>query len=173
LSALFKRAFSINTSGAKTYATDSFLTRTLSDPEYAIRVFMQMRAEKNARLAAEQKLSEQQPLVNFADACSKSPDTILIRELAKVACKHGIEIGEKRLYQKLREWGYILKNNTEPYQSALNAGYFEVEQATVEINNRTVLKRTTRVTPKGQILIISKLKQCYASYLTASTGQAI
>lgn len=141
------------------YLTDNVIERTLSDPDYLIRLATQMKTEHTARLAAEQKIAEQKPLVAFAKSCAKSKDTILIRELAKLANKHGVEIGEKRLYQKLREWGLILKGSTEPYQSAVDAKCFEVAESVVETASGTITARTTRVTPKGQIYIISKLRK--------------
>jgi len=58
------------------------------------------------RLAADQadKLEVQKPLVAFAETCATSKDSILVCELAKVASKNGVQIGEKRLYKRLREW---------------------------------------------------------------------
>lgn len=112
--------------------------------------------EQKALLEA--KLAEQRPLVTFAETCLNTKDSILVRELAKVASKQGLITGEKRLYRKLREWGLILPNSTEPSQRAMEAGYFEVIQRPVPTPYGEILSRTTKVTPKGQVYIIERLR---------------
>jgi len=104
------------------YAVDALL----DDPEHLLRVTTKLVEERRARLAAETRLIEQKPLVTFAETCLTSKDSILVRELAKVATKNGVNIGEKRLYQKLRDWDLVLQGKTEPTQKAMEAGYFEV-----------------------------------------------
>lgn len=113
------------------------------------------------RLAADQaeQLEAQKPLVAFAETCAASENSILVRELAKVASKHGLGIGEKRLYQKLRDWGLIFTRGTEPYQEYVDRGYFEVTQSPRETSSGVRIFKTTRVTPKGQIYILDRLKR--------------
>jgi phage antirepressor YoqD-like protein len=152
------------------YMTGQTAQRILTDPDFLIQLATQMKTEHEARLAAEQIITEQQPLVNFAQTCEKSKDTILIRELAKLACKGDILTGEKRLYRKLREWGLILKVSTEPYQAAVDSGCFVVSETTVGTRNGTITARTTHVTTKGQIYIINKLERCAESYFIALKG---
>lgn len=114
------------------------------------------------RLAAElaEKIEQQKPLVSFAETCAASKDSVLIRELAKIASKNGIIIGEKRLYQRLRTWGLIFPYSTEPYQEYVDRGYFEVTQSNKEVISGVVkLFKVTRVTPKGQIYILDRLRK--------------
>jgi len=112
------------------------------------------------RFAADlaEKLDQQKPLVAFAETCAASQDSILVRELAKLMSKHGINTGEHRLYRILRAWKMIFPRSTEPYQEYIDRGYFEVVQMAKEIAGDTRLFKTTRVTPKGQIYIINRLK---------------
>jgi len=108
----------------------------------------------------EEKLIKQAPLVSFAETCAASKDSVLIRELAKIASKNGIIIGEKRLYQRLRTWGLIFPYSTEPYQEYVDRGYFEVTQSNKEVISGVVkLFKVTRVTPKGQIYILDRLRK--------------
>ena len=111
------------------------------------------------RLAADQAelIERQKPLVMFAETCAKSDKSILIRELAKIASGDGVEIGEKRLYQKLRDWRLLFGNN-EPYQEYVDRGYFEVTQGCHENSSGTFLHKTTRALPKGQQYIIARLR---------------
>ncbi|EHN16945.1 antirepressor, phage associated protein, partial [Clostridium sporogenes PA 3679] len=59
-------------------------------------------------------IEEQKPLVSFANKVATSQNSLLVREVAKLASKQGLNIGEKRLWNKLREWGLIFKNSREP-----------------------------------------------------------
>lgn len=117
------------------------------------------------RFAADlaEQLEKQKPLVAFAETCAASQDSILVRELAKICSKQGINIGEHRLYRRLRAWKMIFSNSTEPYQEYIDRGYFEVTQTAKETSSGTKLFKTTRVTPKGQMYIISRLKREAAS----------
>ena len=86
-----------------------------------------------------------------------SENSMLVRDVAKIASKNGIKIGEKKLYNILREWGLIFKNDTTPKQMYIDRGYFEVTEGTKEIKNKTFLYKTTKVTGKGQLSIIKRL----------------
>ena len=103
------------------------------------------------------KIEEDKPLVAFADRVLKDGDNILVRELAKVASDQGYKIGEKKLYKKLREWGYIFKDGTEPKQKYIDNGYFVVESKIVQTPYGSKQVFTTKVTPKGQVKIVEKL----------------
>lgn len=104
------------------------------------------------------QLNEQKPLVTFAERCLKSSDNILVRELAKIIQDEGISnIGEKKLYQKLRDWNLILKSKNEPSQLGMNMKLFVVEQKVIKTPYGEKLSRTAKITPKGQIYIVERL----------------
>lgn len=115
-------------------------------------------AIQNQNFALVQKLEQQAPLVAFAETAARSKDSVLIRELAKICCKNGIETGEKRLYQTLREWGLLIPGTTEPYQRYINQGLFEITEGTHENNKGVFLHKVTRVLLKGQQYIMNRLK---------------
>lgn len=104
-------------------------------------------------------IEEQKPLVSFANKVATSQNSLLVREVAKLASKEGIAIGEKRLWQKLRNWNLIFKDSTEPKQYGIDRGYFEVVEGARESSKGTFTYKTTRVTGKGQIYIISRLEK--------------
>lgn len=141
------------------YMTPETIEKILLNPDTIIKLAKEIKQEREARIKAEKQIEQQAPLVGFAETCLTSKDSILIRELAKVASKQGIKIGQNRLYEKLRDWGLILQGKTEPYQSAIEAGYFEVKQGTKDTSYGNMIYRTTKVTPKGQVYIIEKLKK--------------
>ena len=115
---------------------------------------------KEATTPLLEKIEEDKPLVEFGNQVLKSADNILVRELSKLAFEQGMNIGEKKLYKKLREWKYIMQGSTEPYQSSINQGLFLVEEKTFTTPyGNTRLSKTTKVTPKGQVFIIEKLRK--------------
>ena len=104
-------------------------------------------------------IENQKPLVEFAETVSKSKDNILIRDMAKLLHMQHIDIGEKRLYRLLREHGVLMSNNV-PYQTYIDRKYFFVKESTYNTPYGEVhLSKTTLVTPKGQIWLVSKIKE--------------
>lgn len=93
----------------------------------------------------------------FINQLAASENSLLVREVAKVASKQNIVIGEKRLWAKLREWGLIFLKSTEPKQIGIDKGLFEVNEGTKESKGKVFTYRTTRVTGKGQAYIIERL----------------
>ena len=129
---------------------DSYM---IDDPIERAKRWIEEREQYN-KVAAE--LEEQNSFVN---KISESNGSMLVREVAKLASKGNITIGEKALWNKLREWGYISRRSTEPMQSAINAGWFEVIERVVERDGKSFVYRTTKVTSKGQVHIIKKLSK--------------
>ncbi|WP_052233095.1 phage antirepressor [Terrisporobacter othiniensis] len=118
--------------------------------------------EKDALLAQKEKqvqyLSyEVESKDRYLNQIAQSKNTILVRELAKVISKENFIIGERRLWDKLRAWGLILKGKTEPSQRAVERGLFEVSESISRGSRGTFTHRTTRVTGKGQDYIIKRL----------------
>ena len=97
----------------------------------------------------------------FLNQISASSNSILVRDVAHLATKQNIKIGEKRLWNKLREWGLIQKGSTKPMQRALEQGLFEKSEYVIQRSHGVETKFTTRVTGKGQVYIIERLlKEC-------------
>lgn len=93
----------------------------------------------------------------FLNQIAASENSLLVREVAKVASKENIKIGERKLWEKLRSWGLIFKNTTEPKQKSIEQGLFEVVEGTRESSKGVFTYHTTRVTGKGQAYIIKRL----------------
>jgi prophage antirepressor-like protein len=112
---------------------------------------------KNKEL--EEKKKELEDKNRFINQIAESRNSLLVREVAKIISKSdsNILIGEKRLYEKLREWGWVTYKGTEPKQYALDRGYLEVKEGTVTNQSGTFTYYTTKVTGKGQKRILEKL----------------
>ena len=113
------------------------------------------KVEENQKLFAENK--EMIPKARFYDAVSSSEESILVRDLAKILKQNGLEIGEHRLYDRMRADGYICKNSTEPTQRAMELQLFERVIRTVPMPDGTPREiLTTKVTAKGQQYFLRK-----------------
>lgn len=105
------------------------------------------------------QIEEMKPKALFADSVSASDSTILIRELAKILKGNGIDIGEKRLYQWLRDKNYLISYGSDrntPTQMAMNLGIFKVKETPIMHNGVVTIQKTTKVTGKGQQYFVNK-----------------
>lgn len=138
------------------YATEDLL----NNPDLAIKTFQALKEEqeKNKRLVAEN--AEMKPKALFADAVATSHSSILVGDLAKILRQNGVIIGQHRLFNWLRNTGYLIKSGASknmPTQRAMEMGLFEVKESTVTNPDGTVrITRTTKVTGKGQQYFINK-----------------
>ena len=144
------------------YMTDTTIESIIADPDNGIKLLMALKEERQQRQLAESKAAlleqvtkEQAPKVVFADAITGSNSYIIIRDLAKLICQNGYEIGEKRLYQWLRQQGYITQDN-KPMQRYIEQGLFFIAEGTHSENGVMRTHMTTKVTPKGQVYFINK-----------------
>lgn len=106
-------------------------------------------------------IQQQAPKVLFADAVATSDTSILIGDLAKLLKQNGIDTGQKRLFEYLRQNGYLIKQKGESYnmpsQKSMEAKLFEIKERTgVNPDGSIRISRTTKVTGKGQQYFINK-----------------
>lgn len=106
---------------------------------------------------------EMKPKAIFADAVATSDTSILIGDLAKLIKQNGTDIGQKRLFERMRNDGYLIKTGTSknmPTQMAMEKGLFEVKERTISNpDGSTRITRTTKVTGRGQIYFINMFKK--------------
>lgn len=143
------------------YATPQTIDNLLADPDNAIKVFQTLKEERQLRQIAEAKIEADAPKVLFAESLKAANRSILIGELAKILKQNGYETGQKRLFQYLRDNGYLMKSGSEknqPTQKSMEMGLFEITVRTVAApDGLTIAKATTKVTCKGQEYFINKL----------------
>ena len=137
------------------YMTEDTLNKALTSPDFLIQLATKLKEEQEKSKQLEDELEKNSKMLNQISA---SKNSLLVREVAKVLSnQHGIVIGEKKLYQKLRDWGWVMKNSTEAKQEAIRYGYLEVREGTIEKACKVFTFHTTRVTGKGQRKILEKL----------------
>lgn len=118
--------------------------------------------QKQNKILEQQKVIDQQkPKVLFATAVETSESSVLIGELAKIIKQNGVDIGQKRLFQWLRDNGYLCKQKGESYnlptQRGMEMNIFEIKKQTINNPDGSIrTTRTTKVTGKGQIYFVNK-----------------
>lgn len=108
----------------------------------------------------ENKVKEDKPKVIFADAVATSQSSILIGDLAKLIKQNGIDIGQKRLFEWMRENGFLIRQKGESYnmptQKSMDMELFEIKERTVLNPDGSIrISKTPKVTGKGQQYFIN------------------
>lgn len=149
------------------YMSSEVIEKTLSDPDYLIRLATNLKEEKAKRALAEAQIERDKPKVLFADTVSASNQSCLVGELAKLISQEAIrrgeiskKIGQNNLFAWMRSSGYLCKSGerkNQPLQQYVEQGLFELKKGTyVDANGVNVLTTTTKVTGKGIIYFINK-----------------
>lgn len=106
------------------------------------------------------QIEELKPKALFADAVAASDGTCLVGELAKMLRQNGVQIGQNRLFEKLRQDGYLGKtgsNRNVPTQRAMELGLFRIKETSItHSDGHITVQRTAKVTGKGQQYFINR-----------------
>lgn len=120
-----------------------------------------------AVLEAQKTIEEQskaiermKPKVIFANAVETSHTSILIGDLAKLLRQNGVDTGQKRLFEQLRNEGYLMKTGSSrnmPTQRYVADGLFQIKETVISNPDGSVrMTKTTKVTGKGQQYFLNK-----------------
>ena len=112
-------------------------------------------------------IEELKPKAIFADAVSASHTSILVGELAKILKQNGVDTGQKRFFEWLRDNGYLIKRKGSDYnmptQKSMDQGLFEIKETTINHSDGHIsISKTPKITGKGQVYFINKLKPALA-----------
>lgn len=114
--------------------------------------------ESNAGLLED--VERMKPKEIFADAVSASTSSILIGDLAKLLRQNGVDTGQKRLFEQLRNEGYLMKTGSSrnmPKQKYVANGFFQIKETVISNPDGSVrMTKTTKVTGKGQQYFLNK-----------------
>jgi anti-repressor protein len=140
------------------YITDSKMEEIMSDPENLVRLLNSLKTE-NKQLQL--RIENDRPKILFADAITTSHCTILVGELAKILKGNGVEIGQNRLFEQLRQSGFLIKRRgadyNSPTQKAMKLGLFSIrETATLHSDGHVSISKTVKVTGKGQLYFVNR-----------------
>lgn len=142
------------------YLTAEKVEEALLNPDVLIRLATELKDEREARRALESKVAEDAPKVLFAKAVEQAENSILVGDLAKLIKQNGTDIGQKRLFARLRAEGYLGtrgENYNMPTQRAMEMQLFHISERTINNPDGSVrLTRTVKVTGKGQVYFINR-----------------
>ena len=140
--------------GQETLSDDELMAKALLVAQNKIAERDSIIAEKNAQI------EQMKPKQIFADSVETSRTSILVGDLAKLICQNGVQIGQKRLFEWMRQNGYLMKYGTSrnmPMQKYIEQGLFEIKESSVQSPNGNVrVAITPKVTGKGQVYFINK-----------------
>lgn len=150
------------------YAVDELL----DNPDMAIKAFTALKEEreKNRLLRADNE--RMKPHAVLGRAITTANTSILVGDLAKILRQNGIEVGGKRLFEWLRENGYLIKRKGTdwnlPTQRSMEMGLFEIKESVhIDGNGCNRITRTPKITGKGQEYFINKFLEGVANqYVT-------
>lgn len=135
------------------YMTQQTLDKALTSPDFLIQLATKLKEEQ-------EKVKELEPKARFADAVAASDGTCLVGELAKMLRQNGLDIGQNRLFEILRQDGYLGKtgsNRNVPTQRAMDLGLFRIkETAITHSDGHVTISRTAKVTAKGQTYFVNR-----------------
>lgn len=141
------------------YMSEQTIERTLTDPDYLIRLATQLKKEKEARVKAEAQLEEAKPKLLFAECVQGSETSIPVSEMAKILHTNGFTIGVNAFYALLRSTGFLCSTGVRrnlPTARSINMGIMEIKETPYYQGARLLTSRTARVTGKGQAFFIKK-----------------
>ncbi|EJM9966175.1 phage antirepressor KilAC domain-containing protein [Listeria monocytogenes] len=129
----------------------------IDDPVARAKKWIEEQQEKQEAL---KQIEEQKPKVMFAEAVSDARGTILIRDLAKLIQQNGIDIGEKRLFEWMRQRGYLISRKgtdyNRPTQKSMELGLFKIKETAIIRSSGAQTAITAKVTGKGQLYFVNK-----------------
>ena len=139
------------------YAMDELL----DNPDIAIEALTRLKEEREKRKSLECDVERMKPKEIFADSVASSHTSILIGELAKILKANGHETGQKRLFETLRQDGFLIKRKGSdfnmPTQKSMELGLMEIKETTINNADGSIrLNKTTKVTGKGQIYFVNR-----------------
>ena len=133
------------------------LEKDWNSPEKVMERALQIADKRIKRL--ETQIEVDRPKVLFAGAVETSKSSILIGELAKILKQNGIKIGPIRLFDWMRQNGYLIRRNGSDYntptQRAMEMGLFEIKETSiVHADGHTSISKTPKVTGKGPVYFV-------------------
>lgn len=148
------------------YMTPETIEKALLTPDFLIKLAQRLKEEQEMRQKLEEKVEADKPLVEFANHVSNASNLIDIGTLAKIAKDEHIDVGRTRLFDWLRENGYLMSapgNKNQPYQKYIEQGLFKVREYTYTTPYGDKVGTKTMVTGKGQMFFIEKLRSLFGT----------
>ena len=134
------------------------IEKAWNSPEMIMKRALQIADRKIIDLQERVQLDKSK--VIFADAVAASHTSILVGDLAKLLNQNGISTGANRLFNWMRENGFLIKRKVTDYniptQRSAEMKLFEVKETTINNPDGSIkISKTPKVTGKGQQYFIN------------------
>ena len=135
------------------------IERKWNDPAEIVKRGYAILQNENTQLRIENQAMK--PKALFADAVSTSNKTILVGDMAKILKQNGVNIGSIRLFQWLRQHGYLIRRDASdhnmPTQKSMERGLFKVKETVItHSDGHVTVSKTPKITGKGQVYFVNK-----------------
>lgn len=134
------------------YMTSDTIDRMIQSPEFGIKLLTALQEERGKREALQEQNAALLPKAEYYDAVKDTSTVIQVKELSAYLCSNGVKIGRNKLFEKLRNDGFLCKSGETrnlPTQEALDAQLMEVKQSVFVRNGEVATGSTTYITQKG------------------------
>lgn len=155
---------SIRKNGA--YATPETIESIIANPDFGIQLLSNLKEEKEKNILLTETIEKQKPQVVFASAIETSQNSIAVKVLATILKQNGIDIGQNRMFQWLRDNKYLSsrpgKSWNMPTQKSMDLGLFELKANPYFHSNGEIENSyTPLVTGKGQVYFVNKFAKVF------------
>lgn len=139
------------------YAVDE----VLNNPDMLIAALTELKTERAKRAELEAENADMKPHAILGKAITTANTSILIGDFAKILRQNGVNIGAKRLFQWLREHGYLIRRKGSdwnmPTQKSMELKLFEIKESVhIDGNGCNIIARTPKITGRGQSYFVNK-----------------
>lgn len=135
------------------YMTAETIEKTLTDPDFIIRLATELKTERAEKELLAEKAKENAPKVALYDVAMCADNNQSISKVAK-----SLNYGPNKLFKLLREKKVLFGNNV-PYQRYIDAGYFTVRQVPITRTDSIMNVHQPLVTAKGMAWIHKLLQE--------------
>lgn len=144
-----------------------------NSPEMIVQRALQIQQAKIKQLEGQIKRDE--PYTNFGKVVSCSDASINVGAFAKLMYdKHGIKLGRNKMFEWLREKGFLIKSGRErnnPKQEYIEKGWFETTVTLISRSSGDIESLTTMITGKGQVKLAQLLIEEFKTH--SSRGELV
>ena len=145
------------------YATDTTIDQILANPDFGIRLLTSLKEERTKRIEAENQVKELEPKAKALDDFTNVPETLLIRDAAKLLSNNGTPIGEKGLREWLSWHGWMYRHAGTWWAASdrVKAGHLVMVESRTHGRHKDgsvfAFAPTVKITRKGLALLHTRL----------------
>lgn len=145
------------------YATETTIDQILANPDFGIRLLTSLKEERAKRIEAENQVKELEPKAKALDDFTNVPETLLVREAAKLLSNAGTPIGEKELREWLSQHGWTYRHAGTWWAASehVKAGHLAMVESRSYGHHKDgsifAFPPTVKITRKGLVLLHKRL----------------